>query len=140
MNTKLKSVLLVDDDNSCNFLHRRLLRKSERVEQIAIANDGLEALEYIKECPNSEQACPEVIFLDINMPRMNGWEFLEAYKNLPPEQKKSIVLIMLTSSLNPDDKKRADQYEEVAGLHYKLLNKSKLEEIFKTYFPNRTGE
>lgn len=138
MSQKLKCVLLVDDDSSCNFLHKRLLKKSNRVEQIEVAKDGLEALNFLKseqqsldKCPH----CPDMIFLDINMPRMNGWQFLDAYRQLSQEKKKNIVVIMLTSSLNPDDKARAEQYEEVAEINYKLLNKNRLEEIFDTYFP-----
>ena len=136
MSSNLKSVLLVDDDASCNFLHQRLLRKSQRVDRIAVANDGLEALEYIKSCvATKKNSCPDIIFLDINMPRMNGWQFLDTYKDLSPAHRSGIVLIMLTSSLNPDDKARAEQYDEVAGLHYKLLSKKGLEEIFERYFP-----
>lgn len=141
MSQKLKCVLLVDDDSSCNFLHKRLLKKTNRVEQIEVAKDGLEAINFLKSIQLKQQEqeascpdCPDMIFLDINMPRMNGWQFLDAYKELAKQKKKHIVVIMLTSSLNPDDKARADEYDEVAELNYKLLSQNKLNEILNTYF------
>lgn len=135
MGKKLNSVLLVDDDISSNFLHKRLLTKLDCVEQIHAVNDGQQALEFL----NQKQADgqfnqPDIIFLDINMPVMNGWEFLDEFQQLPQQQKSDIVLIMLTSSLNPDDKERSKNYQEVNDIHYKLLTKNKLSQIISKYF------
>ncbi len=66
---------------------------------------------------------------------MNGWEFLEEYRKLEAIKKDMIVLIMLTSSLNPDDKIRAESYPEVNGIEYKLLDKEKIQRLLDTHFP-----
>lgn len=73
--------------------------------------------------------------LDINMPVMDGWEFLEAYHALEDNQKGKIIIIMLTTSLNPDDKIRAEEISEVSGFKSKPLSIETVEEIMKTYFP-----
>ena len=68
------------------------------------------------------------------MPGMNGWEFLEAYSQLSDQQRGHIVVMMLTTSLNPDDKLRADNYQGVNGFLSKPLTKDLLKEILETHF------
>lgn len=135
MDKKLDTILLIDDDISSNFLHKRLLKKLNCVETIYLANDGQEALDILtKEQENGQYVKPNMIFLDINMPVMDGWEFLDEFQKIPVQQKSDIVLIMLTSSLNPDDKERSKRYKEVSEIQYKLLTKPKLNQILETYF------
>jgi len=95
-------ILLVDDDDSNNFLHKIIVKQSGINVTTKVAYNGLEALDFLnstgkfsmEEKPNK----PGIIFLDINMPRMNGWEFLEAFKKLPENQKSNIVMMLLTTS------------------------------------------
>ena len=137
MSKKLECVLLVDDDQSCNFLHQRVLKKAEVADEIHVAKDGKEAIEFLQERANNNDSCPDVIFLDINMPRMDGWQFLEEYQKLPESVRARKVLIMLTSSLNPDDRDRAMRYAEVDGMEYKLLSEDKIRSIIKQYFEDQ---
>lgn len=132
MKKKLNCILLVDDDKDCNFFHQRLLKKMDCVESIEIATDGKSALEFL----NTKRNTPDMIFLDINMPKMNGWEFLAEYEKLTEEEKAKIVVIMLTTSLNPDDKIKAKAFSAVKGFHNKYLDKESLEKILKEYFPD----
>jgi len=67
---------------------------------------------------------------------MDGWEFLEKYRALPADQKASIVVIMLTTSLNPADESRARILPEVDGFEHKPLKAASLKEVLKTYFPD----
>lgn len=134
MKTKLNCVLLVDDDKDCNFLHKRLLTKADCADEIVIAVDGIEALEFLKSVKDGNHPNPAIIFLDINMPRMNGWEFLEEYKKFSDKQRANVVLIMLTSSLNPDDEARAKTYSDISGFKNKYLDKETLDEILHEHF------
>ncbi len=120
---KLNCVLLVDDDEPTNFLNKLTLKKTGAVEKIVTAFDGQEALDYIEKHQNSN--LPELIFLDINMPLMNGWEFLEEYQSLHFD-KKPPVIIMLTTSVNPDDEEKSKKYPSITGFMHKPL---KVEEI-----------
>lgn len=140
MKKKLSCILLVDDDEPTNYLNRMTLENANCTSHIQIVQSGQDALDFLShqgkykdrpDCPH-----PELIFLDINMPAMDGWEFLEKYKTLPADQKASIIVIMLTTSLNPDDESRARALPEVDGFEHKPLKADRLKEVLKTYFPD----
>ena len=131
MKRKLNCILLVDDDPDDNFFHQRIIKKMGITHAIEVARNGLEALEYLKK---ENQVTPELMFLDINMPKMNGWEFLEEYKQLDPKQKARITIMMLTTSANPDDIKRANEIEDVTGIKTKPLSVDMLNEILEMHF------
>ena len=153
---QLNCILLIDDDEPTNFLNKMTLEQSGFVRHIRIAQSGQAALDYLRAAgslpPGSDQegrggadslsrddgSClrPDLIFLDINMPAMDGWEFLTQYRNLPKEKKADIVLIMLTTSLNPDDEKRTFSIPEVSGFENKPLNQARLKRLLEKYFSN----
>src|SRR5580704_12008541 len=118
MKKKLDCILLVDDNTDDNFFHKIIINKMDIVKRIDVVLNGLEALAYLKK---ENQTPPELIFLDINMPKMNGWEFLEQYKHLSAHQKARVVIMILTTSANPDDIKKANEIEEVTGFETKPL-------------------
>ena len=101
------------------------------VNRIEFALNGLEALDYLKK---ENQILPELIFLDINMPRMNGWDFLEQYKYLDTKQKARVVIMILTTSANPDDIKKAKEIEEITGFETKPLSRDIMMEILNQHF------
>jgi CheY-like chemotaxis protein len=132
-------VLLVDDDDATNFLNKMVITKSEITDHIETVLNGKEAIEYITShgrYANLEHFYPKpkIIFLDINMPVMDGWEFIEAYKKLDEELKEKIVIVMLTTSSNPDDKIKADGVPEITTLRNKPLSYETIQEIVNTYF------
>lgn len=135
MKKKLNSILLVDDDKDCNFFHERLIKKMEYAKEVYIVNNGREAIEFLKSSINGEHPHPDIIFLDINMPVMNGWEFADEYQKLSENQKAKVMLIMLTTSLNPDDVEQAKKYKDIKGYKNKYLDKETMEEILKEFFP-----
>jgi CheY-like chemotaxis protein len=82
---KLSTVLLVDDDSTTNFLNKKLLLRLGVTDNIRVALNGQEALHEVREhCRAQPTDCPVLVFLDINMPVMNGIQFMEAYQQLPP--------------------------------------------------------
>lgn len=127
---KIKLLLFIDDDFATNFYHKIIVRDSGLVEKYLFFSSANEALLYFKEqaaLGNPEK--PDAIFLDINMPEINGWEFLDLYANT--NNYKSPIYIMLTTSLNPEDQQRAELNPLVCGLKNKPLTAAHLEELQK---------
>ncbi|OAV44604.1 response regulator [Lewinella sp. 4G2] len=132
---QLPSILLIDDNQATNFLHARVLRKSGRVGHVHVCTGGEDAISYLTSPGvSADYPKPDLIFLDINMPGMSGWEFLEAYRQLPEQQRGGIVIVMLTTSLNPDDQRRAESIEEINGFQQKPLTVAELNRILDEYF------
>lgn len=131
---KLSSILLVDDDSTTNFLNELLLKRLGVADKLLTAQNGREALATLHEiCPDAAAECPSLILLDVNMPVMNGIEFLEAYSQLPAEQQEMVVVIMLTTSLHSRDLERVQQLP-IAGLVNKPLTKEKVDSILQVHF------
>jgi CheY-like chemotaxis protein len=136
MKTKLKSIMLIDDSAADNFLHTRVIRKAEVAEEVLSYADARKALAYLKEKIDDVYAQPDMIFLDINMPGMNGWEFLNEYSALPEECKADVVICMLTTSFAKEDRSKAEEYNLAKGYTHKPLTQEKLMEVLKEYHPD----
>ena len=126
---KINKVLLIDDDEICNELNLLTIKKSNFSENIDIVYNGEEALEYFfKKKYNDE--FPDIIFLDINMPRMDGFEFLDKVKENTTLALHNARIYLLTSSINQSDISKAKNYA-IDGFLNKPLTKNKLQELFK---------
>lgn len=134
MNKKLHSILLVEDDEATNFISQMVIKKMDCADHVQVAWDGGEALDYLKACRNNGTGQPELILLDINMPGLNGWEFLDEYHKLDEQEKAKVVVVMLTTSMNPDDHARARQHPDVSGFRNKPLTVGLMEDILAAYF------
>lgn len=126
---KLKRFLLIDDSKATNFFNKTILEKTGVVEEVIVTENGKEALNYLL-----SGVVPEAIFLDINMPEMNGWEFLEEYGKLGDEYKASNIFLMIGSELTDDDKKKAESISEIKEFQEKMLTKEVVSEIVSKYF------
>lgn len=134
MKVKKRIVFLVDDDTATNYLNNLIGEKIDYFKEILIAEDGQQALDLLKTGIEGERSLPDLILLDINMPIMNGWEFLYEYKHLKFEKKSDIKIVMMTTSTNPDDKKRASTINEVSSYKNKPLNVKLLNSIIQELF------
>ncbi|MCL5245987.1 response regulator [Cellulophaga sp. 20_2_10] len=134
MSIKLKSILLIDDDDATNFLHKMVINKLNCTEEIVIKTNGEEGIDYLKTEVDGKYPQPNLILLDINMPIMNGWEFLQEYKKLQQNQKAETVVVMLTTSLNPDDKERALGLTVINDFKSKPLTTVGLKDILDNFF------
>lgn len=123
--SKLACVLLVDDDEIANFIHQSFLEEVKIADQIVTAQNGLEALQLIQEGKVKSDEKPTLILLDINMPVMNGYEFLDAFSDLNPEKKQLLKIVVLSSSNNTTDVDRAYQKGAIDYLN-KPLEKAKV--------------
>ena len=142
MKNKINCILLIDDDEPTNFLSQMIIEEADCAAEIQIAYSGGQAIDYLTSQRTSASGQntylrPDLIFLDINMPAMNGWEFLQKYNSLEKEHKGNIVIIMLTTSLNPDDRLRSKDFPDVSGFENKPLTREKLEALLKKHFPEK---
>ncbi|CAA9215712.1 MAG: hypothetical protein AVDCRST_MAG56-174 [uncultured Cytophagales bacterium] len=129
---KLSCVLLVDDDTTTNFVNQMLLEDLAVTDLVLVAHNGRQALEMIKgQCDRG--CCPELILLDINMPVMNGFEFLEAYERLAFGHKQSVVIVALTTSMNPGDMDRLNTFSTQGYLN-KPLTREMVASILQQHF------
>jgi CheY-like chemotaxis protein len=128
MTPLLKSVLLVDDDHATNHYHEIMLMDWGVAENIYKVSNGQEALDFLKD-KTYEKPC--LIMLDINMPVMNGFEFLEEYEKLEAHEKISYVVFMLTSSLHSSDMDRAKDFNALNGYCEKPMTEEMMKEIME---------
>jgi CheY-like chemotaxis protein len=135
MTQKLNKILLVDDNEADNYLHKLIISEAEVAESVVDQPDGKAALEYLEK--GADQLPPDLIFLDINMPRMNGWEFLEAYAQLPDELQSAVVIVMLTTSVFSKDRERAERLPNFSGFLSKPLTEEDLLKVIQQHFPER---
>ncbi|SFQ67981.1 response regulator [Hymenobacter arizonensis] len=130
----LSCVLLVDDDPTTNYLNQLLLKRLGFSSQVMVALNGQEALDLLlQNCHRVSNECPALILLDVKMPVMDGFAFLEAYDKLPLTQKESIVIVMLTTSLHPQDVERVERLD-IASFLNKPLTEAKLNQVLESHF------
>ncbi len=111
---KLRSILLVDDNDTSNFLNERLLKRMALTDEIKVLSNGKSAFEYLERLNragrNSSETKPELILLDINMPVVDGFEFLELYNQLDEQFRTDILVAILSTSNHPQDTSRASDF------------------------------
>lgn len=127
-------ILLIDDNEADNFYHKMVIEDENMANEVVIMNSGQKALDYLSTTDEGEYPSPDLILLDINMPGMDGWEFLEHYDRLEEEMQAHVIVVMLTTSHDPNDLQRATSRPGVVGLKNKPLTPEMLREILENYF------
>jgi CheY-like chemotaxis protein len=136
MKKRLNCIMLIDDDADDNYFHQIILRKMDIANYIEVAESGLEALDYLKK----ESKAPDILFLDINMPGMSGWDFLDEYKKLSAREKKTVIIVMLTTSISPADKEKAENMPEITSFQSKPMTQEMLNDILERHFSDHKNE
>ena len=120
-------VCIIDDDPIYIFTTRKIMEMGNFSSYIEVFKNGKEALEALKPRVEANENIPEVIFLDLNMPIMDGWQFLEEFMS-PNTQK--IIIYIVSSSIDPADLNKAKQYSLVTNYIVKPITPDKLKGLF----------
>lgn len=135
MRKKLRCIMLVDDNPDDNFIHERVIRKTECAEEVLTMESAIDAIDFLRAKKDQPDGAPELVIIDINMPMMNGWEFLEEYGQLGEETKKRTKVVMLSTSNNPDDMQKAAAILHLSSFRIKPLSPLMIAEIIQDHFP-----
>lgn len=122
------SVLLIDDNHADNYYHEHVLSEARFAERIVAFHSASEALDYLR---NKENLQPDVIFLDLNMPRTDGWQFLEQYRQFCPQKNLRPMVFILNTVMNQAEKKRTEESDLIDGMYKKPLQVKDLNAIRK---------
>src|SRR5258708_34467895 len=113
---KYRAVMLIDDNEIDNLINQKMIEASAITENIYTHTGAKSAIEFLKNMEKmdvADKVLPDVIFLDIDMPLMDGFQFLDEFANLVPVTRKKCRIVMLTSSINPQDFNRSKKYPNV---------------------------
>lgn len=121
---------IVDDDDVYIYGIKKMLQKNPLCKKLKVFHNGEEALEFFKDLTNNPKDIPDIIILDINMPIMDGWEFLEEFIPLRPKLHKEVVIYMVSSSIDKHDIDRAKSISAISDYIIKPITEDKLKDLF----------
>lgn len=123
------NLLVIDDDDINIFIIKKIVEKTGYAINMVSKSNGQQAIDYLNDVISANQPLPHLILIDINMPVMNGWEFVEAYQTLGIEQR--VDLYILSSSVYENDIEKTKSYSTVKGFISKPLSIERLKELIK---------
>lgn len=123
------NLLVIDDDDINIFIIKKIVEKTGHHINMVAKSNGQQAIDYLKETIAQNKPVPQLVLIDINMPVMNGWEFIEAYETLGITQK--VDMYILSSSVYENDIERTKSYKAVKGFISKPLSMERLTELVK---------
>ncbi|GGX21304.1 response regulator [Aquimarina muelleri] len=124
---------LVDDDEIFQFIISRCIANIDSSIRVKLFKDGEEGINYLRTNLGLLDELPDIILLDINMPFMDGWQFLKEFQYLKPSLEKKIFIYLLTSSKNPEDLNRAKQIGELTGYLVKPITRAELQTLIEKF-------
>ncbi len=129
MEPKSRKVMVVDDNQIDLYIAEMVMKTTKFADEVICMGSAREALDYLKPLHDRPEELPYLIFLDINMPEMTGFDFLNEYKSLPENIRKKCIIMMLTTSLDENDRKLAEENVFVQRFLNKPLDKDKIAQL-----------
>lgn len=130
------TIYLIDDDKVYQFMAKKAIDSYPHAHNLKIFSDGEEAISFLKNNKINPNEAPDIIFLDLNMPIMDGWQFLEEYIKLKPGIAKPVTIYIVSSSDDEIDTERAKHLQDVSGYLIKPVEKSTFKEILNKLNPS----
>ena len=131
MSTKLKNIWVIDDDKLYTFLLTKTLNKLQACEKISVYENGKLGIDALKHELDQNRDLPELIFLDINMSVMDGWEFIEEYKRLANGSTLASIIYVASSSISTDDMLKARSHKEIHDYIVKPISSNTISSILE---------
>ena len=126
---KLNSSCIIDDDPIFVYGTKKIMKKIDFSDEILVYNNGQEAIDGLMKLAEQNKKLPSVIFLDINMPIMDGWEFLEDFVKIPNNNRENVTIYIISSSIDPMDIQKTQLYSLVNNYILKPIRVSDLEKV-----------
>ncbi|TGN19685.1 response regulator [Leptospira idonii] len=130
---KINKISIIDDDIIYQLLAKQIIVSTELVDRVIQFYDGEEALHFFETNQEAEQEWPDIIFLDLNMPYVDGWDFLDVFAEKQFMKKKELTIYIVSSSNSLEDKEKAKEYSEVTGYYVKPVLRDDYYAIFSDY-------
>lgn len=127
----MKKVYLIDDDDIFVFLTKKTILKVSADVEVEVFSDGFQAITHLKRIQHQKESLPDVIFLDLNMPVMDGWGFLSEYQDIYGSLARKTELYIVSSSISPHEMERSKNIRVVSDFIIKPLVKEKFLEIIE---------
>lgn len=124
-------VCIIDDDEIYQYTMSLNLKSLDSIGEIIVFNDGLEANNFLLDNLNNQEKLPDIIFLDINMPVMDGFQFMEEYEKIKSKLTKNIIIYMISSSVDPVDIEKATQINDISEYLTKPIRQQQLIDILE---------
>lgn len=129
----MKHFLLVDDDEISNFIHKRVILSADPDAMVTEIQSSVQAIAFLNERVRTGETLPDFLFIDINMPELNGFDILQEIQNTMNAHLSGMKVYMVSSSLYDRDKERAHQFSFVNGFIEKPLSKQGVLDIIQRF-------
>lgn len=128
---KIETACIIDDDPIFIYGTKRLMAEVDFCNNILVFENGQDAIDGLNKITASGEKLPAVIFLDLNMPIMNGWEFLEDFVKIPNNNRKKVTIFIISSSIDPRDLERIKNYKVVNNYILKPISNEDLRSVLE---------